>query len=729
MEELYINNILIDLPENSVSRTLQINDVGDIEDRQANYSNNIKIPRTSKNIKTFEMLGIQGSNTRIQYTNVSIKYVVNGIELISNGYGVVKKTNEYYNLVVYDGNIAMSDLLGSKQLNSLDFSLYNHTLSNSLFLNSFTNTSGYIYGLAKYYDGFNTDVFDVNLITPSFFVSTLFEIIFTQKGYSITGDIFSNYDYLSRVISMNNGYERIETENKMLVFSRDNSTDPEVLDTFDIQTLKEYLIDSYVVTSDNTHNININGLISLISVGENPAINVNVNGISLLSENIEGLSSLEYNTNVYAKTGDVITVTLLLDSVDVSGTQTINYETNYTTTIETNNITIPIDFSKIIGEETQIDFVKDIMQRFGLVFRKIRNKKEFEFIQIKELLTDLEGAEDWSNKYSNFTSEEYKSSYGQINKIKYIYDDNDTGITPTFGNGEILIDDVNLTSEKTLFTSLFKASELTDSSLCKLQQWEDVEEDDITTIIPKEDGIRIFKINKLTDSFKFRFNNSVQNSATFNGAVAYLDFNSINYQNEISTYYPEFVGMLNNYKSITLGLNLSIIDIYNLDFFKLKYFNQLGKYYYLNKVSSYKPNKITKVELIQISDKILGENEIIGNYSGYSTYSATLTSVSYGGMIGSYNGNSNYMATLRVSVLKDFLMSDGVDESLVCSETPNTTYYHNGVSSNPSINDTIYTDSLGSSPVVGNNKYFKIPLGEYVQINNSGLVISKSFCI
>ena len=45
MEELYLNNILIELPSRTIARTLQINDVGEVEDRQANYSNTIKIPR------------------------------------------------------------------------------------------------------------------------------------------------------------------------------------------------------------------------------------------------------------------------------------------------------------------------------------------------------------------------------------------------------------------------------------------------------------------------------------------------------------------------------------------------------------------------------------------------------------------------------------------------------------------------------------------------------------
>ena len=114
-EKLYINNKLIHLPVRSVGLTLQINDIGDIKDRNANYSNNIKIPPTPENVLTFELLGLTGSTTRIPYLEVSVKYVVNGIELISDGKGIVKNTNVFYNLLVYDGNISLVDLLGKKK--------------------------------------------------------------------------------------------------------------------------------------------------------------------------------------------------------------------------------------------------------------------------------------------------------------------------------------------------------------------------------------------------------------------------------------------------------------------------------------------------------------------------------------------------------------------------------------------------------------------------------------
>ena len=58
--------------------------------------------------------------------------------------------------------------------------------------------------------------------------------------------------------------------------------------------------------------------------------------------------------------------------------------------------------------------------------------------------------------------------------------------------------------------------------------------------------------------------------------------------------------MLQTYKAVTVMMNLSVLDYYSLDFFKLIYIKQLGQYYYMNKVSGFKEGRLTKVELIQV---------------------------------------------------------------------------------------------------------------------------------
>jgi chitodextrinase len=64
--------------------------------------------------------------------------------------------------------------------------------------------------------------------------------------------------------------------------------------------------------------------------------------------------------------------------------------------------------------------------------------------------------------------------------------------------------------------------------------------------------------------------------------------------------YKEFKVLLDRYKKVTADFNLSLMDVYNIDFFKLKYLK--GKYYYLNKIINFMPQKISKCELIEATD-------------------------------------------------------------------------------------------------------------------------------
>ena len=71
-------------------------------------------------------------------------------------------------------------------------------------------------------------------------------------------------------------------------------------------------------------------------------------------------------------------------------------------------------------------------------------------------------------------------------------------------------------------------------------------------------------------------------------------------QELITEFYAPVVKMLDNYKSITVELNLSVLDINRLDFYTPVYFQQFGAYFYINKVTNFIAGKLTSVELIKL---------------------------------------------------------------------------------------------------------------------------------
>lgn len=724
MEELYINNQKIELTDNLVSLTAQINDIAELKDRQSDYSNSIKILRTPKNVLIFEMIGVSGNKSRVPYKEVTVKYIVNGIEIISEGKGIVKNTNKYYNLVIYDGNISITDLLGDKQLNGLDFSVYNHDLTIENWIDSFSKTDGYIYGLGKFYENAKTSGIDIDLQNVSFYVHTLFDMIFTQKGYTLSGDFFNSVDYKSRVISMSTGHLRNSIDDINQVFQYDSSGDL-VSNTYPDPTSDIIEVLNYTATATSVYKINLNGTFGRIH-GDNFRFRIYINDISYESIIVPD-GSFDIDISLQARVGDIIRLKLFAESVFELGANRIAFDPSFVTTIHSNEISIPIVIEDLIGETKQYDFVKEIMQHFGLIFRKTRNENNYEFIQLSQLLIDNENAEDWSGKYSNFINESYKSDYAQVNRIKYRYD-NEGDETLTFADGEMLIDDVNLSTSKTLFTSILKASEL-DGQYNILNHWKDENENDEDVIVPVIEDLRMFKINVINDNILYRFNDSIINYSLLSDDVSLLDFQSIYYQNELDTHYAEVTQMLTDYKAITLELNLSVIDYYSRDFFKLKEIKQLGRYYYLNKISNFKKGKKTKVELIEITEIIKKIKEMIGTaFVGTSTFTATMGKLEFGSMIGSFAGKSTFTGSMTKTTFTSFLLSNGTIEENACGETAINTKYHNGAFAFVSIGNTVFDDDGGLTPFNGSFMWYKTAFNDIVEINTNGIVIDKINC-
>lgn len=647
-DELYINDALIELPEKSVALTKQINDIGDVKDRQANFSNAIEIPKTPKNVATFKMLGITGTTTRIPYENVDVRYVSNGIVLIKDGRGIVKNTNVFFNLIVYDGNSKLTDDIGDKTLKTLDWSTYNHTLTTSLYLSKINSISGYIYAFGYFYDGFNQSAIDRQV--PSLFVHTVWDEIFTQNGLTYSGAIFSDSDFKSRLFTPSIGYDNTIV----------NGAPTNVVNTSYVGNITHNgsysnqiftdVITSGVFTQDASYTIQITGNVEVFEATL-VHLRLRVNG-DIVSDSI-----IKHPALAFDEFFDV-TLQLNLQNGDTYSLEFYSATDEFYRVSFLHNITVfkidylsrsvGVDFSTMFDDETQIAFIKDIMQRFGLIFKKTLNTNNYEFVRMQDLLDDKVNSEDWTDKNPIEIDESYKSNYAQNNHLKYLYDDLDSNVTQTFADGIIEIDNVHLPQIKTLFISIFKASNLYQNSLKyrKAIFWE-LDDDDITQ--PVKSGLRLFKKTTEIRNIGVGFSDD-DNVQTTLQTIVYLDL--VDYQTELDNNFSSFNGLLNDYKSKILNVNLSLLDIYNLDFFKLKFFRQLGKYFYLNKIINFQNNKITQIEVIEVGEAIavsgVVDTSMKATLIGGSTVDATLTQIEANSMSAELSGGSTVDAILSL---------------------------------------------------------------------------------
>ena len=149
---LIINGYNIELDDSSkISRTLQVNDIADLENRQSNYSATFKIPRTANNVRAFNRLGINGNNSNTPYQrNNAYLYADNEECIVYNGWAVIKETSEYYSANIIDGNIDLYKAIENTTLSDLDLSDVNHFKTLDNVVNSFDGSNTYKYILADY---------------------------------------------------------------------------------------------------------------------------------------------------------------------------------------------------------------------------------------------------------------------------------------------------------------------------------------------------------------------------------------------------------------------------------------------------------------------------------------------------------------------------------------------------------------------------------------------------
>lgn len=621
-EELIIEGISFDLGESTIFQTFQVNDLADLKDRRANVSNTIRAPYTPKNIAALNFLGIAGSQSRAPYERLKAKHVINGIEIVSNGYAKIRAVNDAIEIVVYSGNIDLMERVKGRNINDLDFSDLNHFLNLSTFENGLDNTEGYVYALADF--GISppraSGLMQAEWQVPSVFFHTIWKKIFEQAGITYSGEVFEDESYLTEVLAPAKGYEVEDIQEIGTLLGTITSNQITVSETSNTQTDYSFLFD-----------LMPSGVLSNITLIESKFIRSDFSGVMkitvetqyyrnagelrmLIIKNGSGVKTQVLTNSSGSQTTEITILARENDifSFRIIGTSTQSdpylpifkseFGADVTIDVEEINGGLFIDFNEIMPKLSQEQFIKDVMQRYGLVFRSFGN--HYEFKKYEEILNDRENAEDWSDKLKIEQGEDYEfGNFARHNRLLYKYTDEEKDFAQ---DGVIIVDNEHGEYEKEMFTSAFTISEAAGISISRqlynVPIWEgkfndetgDLEEAKIKEIQP-----RIFKIQRIPGNISVKFFDS--QPLAISTDIPFLSLEDVQMDFYVANYYKAFNRILNAPKVIKDIFYLNAIDIQNLDFFKLKYLRQRGQYYYLNKVESYRQGTLTKCELVQVN--------------------------------------------------------------------------------------------------------------------------------
>lgn len=613
MDRLIINGEDLDLYSNtSVNLNLQVGTVADISTRNSTFSNTVNLPRTAKNERLLGMVGTLGNTSRAPYERVGCNYLKGNISLINEGYVHLSETQpDRYKLNLFDGLINFSEAIGDKSISDLDLVDLNHNLTESVYKSSFSNTEGYIYALGDFgYKPPNTTPYNIEYQAPSLFVSTVMDRILTQNGFTYEG----LPSFTGEVIAPTNGYPIIEGSistdpigEVSEVITKDEIDPVETLHTYDHIWSEDVSISPDLSLADSNKAIrsNINGRLKFdievnhgFQSASSGSINItfrkNANYITVINVPVGSGGTINKTVFVEVVNGDDITATVSAISVNDS----IDYELqlNYTLTLTISEQSGGQyqDFGLMFKDYKQKDLVKDIMQRYCLI--PYLKGSHIRFIQMEDLLSNMSNAVDWTKKLVEVKSESYTPpNYAQNNLFEYRYN---RDLTEQLYNGSLQVDNETLDLEKTVVTSNNTISKSEKKRLfTPLYQMVLWEEDSESNVIEKKHANTFYKIKMVNGSITYKLFDSGSNE-NFSGDIPYLSYENVSYQYYLDNYYTHFNWLLDSYKEVEVELNLTPIDLTTVDFFKLVFLKQTGRYYLLDSILT---GTTTTAKLIEIN--------------------------------------------------------------------------------------------------------------------------------
>ncbi|MBE4949914.1 hypothetical protein [Chryseobacterium culicis] len=604
--ELWVDGASVDLYENTnIKHTLQINDVAEVKDRQASYTNSFKIPKSAKNVRLFGGLGIHSSTSNIPYIKPDALLKIEGFDFLTQAWVQVTSTDEEYSVNIYSGIIEFFKKFENKTIGdelAADLTEINHNKNlSTVIATQNDDTLKYAYLFADFngrtHRKSNSNVVNIDFVVPSVLVSYLFDKIHSKAGYTFTGEFLTYEDYTNLWIS----YPKAPEDDGSTVYFEGAKS---------VNFSSPGNDDSLGFTFNNSGS---NG----IKVQDTGVYNIQTNGIAGLNEPIPSGFGILYYEFFYKLNGGPLISIPNNSNFQISLSENDVIDFYYSVSTDWNgSISMSVSMKQtedvLFTEEFKdlkiTDLLKDVYNFFGLTPDIDNVRKTINYLLNKERFKEA-ATENWSNYLVSIDNETYKfgSAYGQNNLFKYKYNDQEDSQS----DGSLVIQNKNLDEEKTVFTSItysvekellsdfYVNSSLTQKvSIYKLYEKEP--QDGSTELKYKPLSKRYFYLRMRKVNTSVVIGSDIQNLESPNSVIKFGEFRNLAMSYIIGKYYSDFLNVINQSVIWNVTLNVPYPKLLKLDMTKVLYFDQLQQYCFINKIS-FDDNKTT-AELVRIKD-------------------------------------------------------------------------------------------------------------------------------
>lgn len=638
MNELYINGQLCDLSNfTRIGLTKQANNIGELQDRQGDFTNTFKLPLTQRNI---ELIGVSNdvqSNSNIPYQTLIITYLQDGVPIIANGRGVIEGITSTIDISVTSGNTSLSDAIGDLIVGDLfeDETPFTWNLANVI--------SGGSYWTFPLIDWrididtfFDSDTIDVREMLPCLPIPKLFEKLEDRIGFKFDGAYVNGVDHNSMVLTPS---EFVRSSTLTVNSARYLLTGGELADTtfFNISSTSPPPTFGTVYLPIKTNTFTNSEFSFTTNSRFIPTTNqVGVLKFSALLNTFRFCDGNNSDVSLYVR----VFITNHTDSIILSYQQTEVFTTemnigilpNFSIGFQTDEMTfvagkeyrvwayvnyanIALDStiratwqnSKFEFQQTQsIIFGSDISFRdlFRMkvvdVFKDILNLRclmvqtdDYSNITELDYLNKVKQNEplDWTDKLAN-NIPELSFLFGKYARRNWLRFKNNTNVPDELGDAYFDVANMNLEVEKDMIKISHPATEQRSKfngfnipkvkALNSTKQWQKPE-------------YRLLQVVKQDTDFDVNYTDGTTTTAV-DTQIPFANF--VGGDTLISSYYTTIQAILDKSKVIQLPFRLTPLDVQNVDHLTPIKVDCFGTFY-LNKIENFK-DEITICELVRL---------------------------------------------------------------------------------------------------------------------------------
>lgn len=622
MTQLVIAGSIIDVEEN-INYNFQVADIAEIKASKSTYTSSFKIPRTSEVVKLMDGLGVPADTSRKPYIILNVDVLDDYTPILHNGVLLFNKTEAlYYNVAVISGTFDFFTEVGDTKISDLDIGDIIHDKTTDKVNEALLGQHVYKYffahfgGLERWIFN-NANTINIDYMIPAVPASYLWDKIFEKfPRFTYSGDVFSSDDFNTLNVTFpyppfsQIGQEQRELFTGMQQFLQSFGdgvpiTGYENWSTIDNTGTGLTVVNNwqYQAVENGVYRLNIvnfTGFALYGAVNDLPLLlHIEVNGVvrqsvhSTLEGTIENVAELLLDLTV----GDIVNFRILRNEERPSESCIVQIDLF---TIETFKVVaVQEDLDKIFKIKAT-DFIKEIMWRYALI--AFVDGNHIEFVSLGDIINNSE-AIDWSDKYIERIDETYNIQYAKNNYLRheYVIDGDE------YFDRNIIVDNANLEATKDIIQSKFYAPSLNQPDYSThpsvlplpLRTYETFTGSGLEmTDFDTEERNFFVRTEQVTVPYRIgsRSMGDVLDVSTPT-PVYREDFSTLQFLT--NPYYDVLSKILDDTRVHRISLLLTSIDVNQLDFKKVYYFQQEGAFYMLNKLQ-YKKGDEAKGEFIKI---------------------------------------------------------------------------------------------------------------------------------